>query len=130
MSAASSRKSTGDGFMADAELALDDTSDFTIGSFIQTVYDQVPATITREQALGTLMALQETYDNPDIAKRLALLAEDCEIEDPAGLPRGGGKAGMEAFFRSTFDNGVRILRHPRERIIRSEAHTSELQSLI
>src|SRR3546814_7764708 len=68
--------------MADAELALDDTSDFTIGSFIQTVYDQVPATITREQALGTLMALQETYDNPDIAKRLALLAEDCEIEDP------------------------------------------------
>src|SRR3546814_14051290 len=88
MSAASSRKSTGDGFMADAELALDDTSDFTIGSFIQTVYDQVPATITREQALGTLMALQETYDNPDIAKRLALLAEDCEIEDPAGPPRG------------------------------------------
>src|SRR3546814_19810735 len=63
------------------------------------------------------MALQETYDNPDIAKRLALLAEDCEIEDPAGLPRGGGKAGMEAFFRSTFDNGVRILRDPRERII-------------
>src|SRR3546814_14495812 len=78
MSAASSRKSTGDGFMADAELALDDTSDFTIGSFIQTVYDQVPATITREQALGTLMALQETYDNPDIAKRLALLAERSE----------------------------------------------------
>src|SRR3546814_8724088 len=86
------------------------------------------------------MALQETYDNPDIAKRLALLAEDCEIEAPAGLPRGGGKAGMEAFFRSTFDNGVRILRYPKERIIvgneaiehsaGSEEHTSELKSLM
>ena len=98
-------------------LALDDQSGFTIGGFIKAVYDSVPATITREQALATLLALQETYDNPDIGKRLALLAEDCEIEDPAGLPRGGGKAGMEAFYRSTFDNGVRILRKPVERII-------------
>lgn len=98
-------------------IALDDQSGFTIGSFIRTVYDSVPATITREQALATLLALQETYDNPDIDRRLALLADDCEIEDPAGLPRGGGKAGMEAFFRSTFDNGVRILRTPVERII-------------
>lgn len=97
-------------------IALDDQSDFTIASFIQAVYESVPATITREQALATLLALQETYDNPNIENRLALLAEDCEIEDPAGLPRGGGKAGMEAFFRSTFDNGVRILRTPVERI--------------
>lgn len=98
-------------------LALDDDSGFTIGSFINAVFAQVPATITRDQALGTLLALQETYDNTDIEKRLALLADDCVIEDPAGLPRGGGKAGMEAFFRSTFDNGVKINRIPRERII-------------
>lgn len=98
-------------------IALDDQSGFTIGSFIKTVYESVPATITREQALATLMAVQETYDNPNIEKRLALLADDCEIEDPAGLPRGGGKAGMEAFYRSTYDNGVRILRTPVERII-------------
>lgn len=98
-------------------LALDAESDFTIASFIEAVYNQVPATITRDQALATLIALQDTYDNPDIDKRLSLLAEDCEIEDPAGLPRGGGKAGMEAFFRSTFDNGVRILRDPKERIV-------------
>lgn len=97
-------------------IVLDEESGFTLGSFIKTVHGSVPATITREQALATLLALQETYDNPDIGKRLALLAEDCEIEDPAGLPRGGGKAGMEAFFRSTFDNGVRILRKPVERI--------------
>ena len=97
-------------------LALDAESDFTIGSFIEAVYNSVPATITREQALATLLALQATYDNPNIEDRLALLTEDCEIEDPAGLPRGGGKAGMEAFFRSTFDNGVRIIRRPMERI--------------
>ena len=101
---------------AAAGLALDENSDFTIGAFISAVYAQVPATITREQALNTLLALQATYDTPDIDARLALLADDCEIEDPAGLPRGGGKAGMEAFFRSTFDNGVRINRTPRERI--------------
>lgn len=101
----------------EAGLALDDESGFTIGSFIAAVFDQVPATITREQALATLEALQDTYDVPDIDKRLALLADDCVIEDPAGLPRGGGKAGMEAFFRSTFDNGVKINRMPRERII-------------
>jgi hypothetical protein len=77
----------------------------------------VPATVTREQILDTLAAFQDTYDYPDIDKRLALLADDCEIEDPAGLPRGGGKAGMEEFFRSTFDNGVRILRDPKERIV-------------
>ncbi len=98
-------------------LALEDDSGFTIGSFIKAVYEQVPATITREQALDTLLALQDTYDNPDIEKRLALLSDDCVIEDPAGLPRGGGKAGMEAFYRSTYDNGVRINRTPRERII-------------
>lgn len=105
--------------MADGQagLALEDDSGFTIGSFIRAVYEQVPATITREQALATLIALQDTYDTPDIAKRLTLLAEDCVIEDPAGLPRGGGRAGMEAFYRSTFDNGVRINRSPRERII-------------
>lgn len=101
----------------EAGLVLDNDSDFTIGSFIAAVFDQVPATITREQALATLHALQDTYDNPDIDRRMALLADDCAIEDPAGLPRGGGKAGMEAFFRSTFDNGVKIDRMPRERII-------------
>lgn len=101
----------------DVGLALEDDSGFTIGSFIKAVYEQVPATITREQALATLEALQETYEMPDIDKRLALLADDCVIEDPAGLPRGGGKAGMEAFYRSTYDNGVKINRHPRERII-------------
>lgn len=100
-----------------AGLALDAESDFTIGGFIQAVYDQVPATISREQVLDTLLALQDTYDHPNIENRLALLADDCEIEDPAGLPRGGGKAGMEAFYRSTFDNGVRLLREPRERIV-------------
>lgn len=98
-------------------LALDAESEFTIGGFITAVFGLVPATITRDQALGTLLALQETYDNPSIERRLALLADDCVIEDPAGLPRGGGKAGMEAFFRSTFDNGVKINRSPRERII-------------
>lgn len=99
------------------ELALDGQSDFTIASFVEAVYNQVPATIRREQALQTLLALQDTYDRPNIDKRLALLTDDCEIEDPAGLPRGGGKAGMEAFYRSTYDNGVRINRMPRERII-------------
>lgn len=98
-------------------IALDAESDFTIGGFIKAVYDSVPTTITRDQALATLLALQKTYDLPNIADRLALFSEDCEIEDSAGLPRGGGKAGMEAFFRSTFDNGVRILRHPMERIV-------------
>lgn len=99
------------------KLALTTDSGFTIGSFIETVFNSVPSTLTREQALATLLAVQDTYDNPDIMKRLALLADDCEIEDPAGLPRGGGKAGMEAFYRSTHDNGVRILRRPVERVI-------------
>ena len=103
--------------MSDAGLALDEASEFTIGGFIRAVHEQVPATVTREQILDTLAAFQDTYDYPDIDKRLALLADDCEIEDPAGLPRGGGKAGMEEFFRSTFDNGVRILRDPKERIV-------------
>jgi hypothetical protein len=99
------------------KIALDEESDFTIGGFIQAVHDSVPKTLSREQVLATLLALQETYDNPNIENRMALIAEDCRIEDPAGLPRGGGKAGMEAFFRSTFDNGVRILRNPVERIV-------------
>lgn len=99
------------------KLVLDAQSGFTMRSFIETVHNSVPRTITREQVLATLEALQDTYDRPDIDRRLALLAEDCEIEDPAGLPRGGGKAGMEAFFRSTYDNGVRILRRPVERIV-------------
>lgn len=105
--------------MADSEvgLALEDDSGFTIGSFIQAVYASVPSTVTREQVLDTLLALQDTYDNPNIDKRMTLIADDCSIEDPAGLPRGGGKAGMEAFYRSTYDNGVRIVRTPRERII-------------
>lgn len=104
--------------MADADTpALDAGSGFTIGGFVRAVFDSVPATITRAQAIATLDALQRTYDVPDIDARLALLAEDCTIEDPAGLPRGGGRAGMEAFFRSTFDNGVRILRRPVERIV-------------
>ena len=104
--------------MSDTDaLVLDDQSGFTIRSFIETVYNSVPKTLTREQVLATLKAFQETYENPSIENRLALLSEDCEIEDPAGLPRGGGKAGMEEFFRSTFDNGVRIIRTPVERIV-------------
>jgi hypothetical protein len=98
-------------------LALDDDSGFTIGSFIAAVHASVPTTVTREQVLATLLALQDSYDSPNLEKRLALLADDCRVEDPAGLPRGGGKAGMEAFFRSTWDNGVRLNRIPRERII-------------
>jgi hypothetical protein len=98
-------------------VVLDAQEGFSLAGFIQSVHDKVPKTITREQALATLEALQATYDHPNIERRLALLAEDCEIEDPAGLPRGGGRAGMEAFFRSTFDNGVRINRRPMERIV-------------
>jgi len=100
-----------------SNIALDGSSDFTIGGFIKAVHDSVPKTLTREQVLATLIALQDTYDHPNIENRMALIAEDCEIEDPAGLPRGGGKPGMEAFFRSTFDNGVRILRRPVDRIV-------------
>lgn len=104
--------------MSNAEgLALDGAKDFTIGSFIQTVYDSVPKTLSREQVLGTLEALQRTYDNPNLENRFALFADDIVIEDPAGLLRGAGRAGMEAFFRSTFDNGVRINRRPMERIV-------------
>lgn len=98
-------------------LVLEDGAQASIAAFLATVFDQVPATITRAQVLETLCAFQDTYDRPDIDRRVALLADDCEIEDPAGLPRGGGKVGMEAFFRSTFDNGVRIHRRPIERIV-------------
>jgi hypothetical protein len=99
------------------DLVLDTQSDFTIGGFINTVFDRVPATVTREQVLATLEALQKTYDNPNLEDRFILFSDDIEIEDPAGLPRGGGRAGMEAFFRSTFDNGVRLNRRPIERIV-------------
>ncbi|MDB5686357.1 MAG: hypothetical protein JWR77_946, partial [Rhizorhabdus sp.] len=54
---------------------------------------------------------------PNLERRLVLFADDIEIEDPAGLARGSGRAGMEEFFRSTFDNGVIINRKPIERIV-------------
>jgi hypothetical protein len=99
------------------DLVLDSESGFTIGGFIRTVYDRVPATISREQILATLEALQRSYDVPSLEDRFLLFADDIVIEDPAGLLRGEGREGMEAFFRSTFDNGVGIDRRPIERIV-------------
>ena len=99
------------------ELALNDGSGFTIGSFLREVYSRVPVTAPRERIEATLGALQQTYDVPNLEDRFACLADDIVIEDPAGLFRARGRAEMEAFFRSTFDNGVGIIREPVERIV-------------
>jgi hypothetical protein len=99
------------------ELVLDDQSGFTIGSFVREVYSRVPATVPGERIASVLDGFQQSYDVPDLDKRLAFFAADILLEDPAGLPRARGRAELEAFFRSTFDNGVRILRKPVERIV-------------
>lgn len=99
------------------DLVLGDQSGFTIGSFIRTVLERVPSTVSREKIEATLETLQRTYDTPNLEDRFVLFADDVVIEDPAGLQRGRGRAGMEEFFRSTFDNGVRIFRKPVQRII-------------
>jgi hypothetical protein len=99
------------------ELALNDGSGFTIGSFLREVYSRVPVVAPRERIEATLDALQRTYDTPNLPDRFACFADDIVIEDPAGLFRARGRAEMEAFFRSTFDNGVGIVREPVERIV-------------
>jgi steroid delta-isomerase len=100
-----------------ADLALTEGSGFSIGSFIREVYARVPVTVPRQRVEATLDAFQGTYDQPDLLGRFALFADDIVLEDPAGLVRATGRAELEAFFRSTFDNGVAIIRHLVERII-------------
>lgn len=95
-----------------SSLALTEESGFTIGSFVREVFGQVPVRVSRTQILATLDRLQKTYDAPDIVARLALFSDDVVLEDPAGLLRATGREELETFFRSTFDNGVRILRTP------------------
>jgi hypothetical protein len=98
-------------------LVLDDSSGFTIGSFIREVYSRVPVTAARECIDAVLDAFQRTYDVPNLQDRFACFADDIVLEDPAGLVRARGRAELEAFFRSTFDNGVGIIREPVERIV-------------
>jgi hypothetical protein len=100
-----------------ADLALTEGTGFSIGGFIREVYARVPVTVPRQRIEATLDAFQRTYDQPDLLRRFALFADDIVLEDPAGLVRATGRAELEAFFRSTFDNGVVIIRRPVERII-------------
>lgn len=102
---------------APAALALTDDSGFTIGSFVRTVFDSVPVPVSRERILDTLARFQATYAMPNLERRLALFADDIALDDPAGLPRARGRVELEAFFRSTFDNGVRIVRRPVQTIV-------------
>jgi hypothetical protein len=99
------------------ELALKEGSDFTIARFVREVYARVPVTLPRERIDATLDGFQRTYDTPDLLKRITFFADDIVLEDPAGLIRARGAVELEAFFRSTFDNGVRIIRKPLERIV-------------
>lgn len=99
------------------DLALTEGSGFSIGSFIREVYARVPATVPRQRIEAALDAFQRTYDQPDLLQRFVLFSDDIVLEDPAGLVRATGKAELEAFFRSTFDNGVVITRRLAERII-------------
>jgi steroid delta-isomerase len=100
-----------------ADLALTEGSGFSIGSFIREVYARVPVTVARQRIDATLDAFQRTYDQPDLFGRFALFSDDIVFEDPVGLVRASGRAELEAFFRSTFDNGVGIVRRPLERIV-------------
>jgi ketosteroid isomerase-like protein len=100
-----------------ADLALTDGTSFSIDSFIREVYARVPTTLSRQRIEATLDAFQATYDRPDLQGRLKLFSGDVVLEDPAGLVRATGKSELEAFFRSTFDNGVKIIRRRVERII-------------
>lgn len=99
------------------ELALTDTSGFTIGSFVREVFHTVPVKVPRARIDAVLDGFQHSYDVPDLHKRFTFFAPDAVIEDPAGLVRAAGTVEVEAFFRSTFDNGVRIFRQPLERIV-------------
>jgi hypothetical protein len=89
-----------------ADLVLTEGTGFSIGSFIREVYARVPVTVPRQRVEATLDAFQRTYDQPDLRDRLALFSADIVLEDPAGLVRATGTAELEAFFRSTFDNGA------------------------
>jgi hypothetical protein len=100
-----------------ADLALTEGSGFSIASFLREVYGRVPVTVPRQRIESTLDAFQRTYDQPDLLQRFALFSDDIVLEDPAGLVRARGRAELEAFFRSTFDNGVVIIRKLAERII-------------
>lgn len=100
-----------------SDLDLTEDSGFTIGSFVRDVFRHVPAPVSRARILDTLERLQKTYDTPDLARRLSLFSDVVVLEDPAGLLRATGRAELEAFFRSTLDNGVRILRTPVEVIV-------------
>jgi steroid delta-isomerase len=104
--------------MANSEgLVLNEQSGFTMDGFLREVYHRVPTPVSRARIDAVLDGFQSTYDTPDLHKRFTFFDEDIVLEDPVGLVRAAGRVELEAFFRSTFDNGVIILRKPLDRIV-------------
>ena len=58
-----------------------------------------------EDALRTVMAFHQAFNNHDIPAMLALLSEDCRFESPAPAPDGGVfscRAAIEGYFQDLF----------------------------